>query len=94
MTYHLESSPYPGDKLWLGGAFKVIAGDRQGTSVVLRRRRRQCATAFYSVGGKQYIVVAAGANSENNFKLGTTSSHLQSIDGPRMPVLCSSPRFL
>ena len=25
MTYHVESSPYPGGKLWLGGAFKVIA---------------------------------------------------------------------
>jgi PQQ-dependent dehydrogenase (methanol/ethanol family) len=26
MTYHVESSPYPGGKLWLGGAFKVIPG--------------------------------------------------------------------
>jgi alcohol dehydrogenase (cytochrome c) len=25
MTYQVESSPYPGGKLWLGGAFKVIA---------------------------------------------------------------------
>ena len=25
MTYAVESSPYPGGKLWLGGAFKVIA---------------------------------------------------------------------
>jgi len=29
MTYHVESTPYPGGKLWLGGAFKVIAGERQ-----------------------------------------------------------------
>jgi PQQ-dependent dehydrogenase (methanol/ethanol family) len=29
MTYHVESSPYPGGKLWLGGAFKVIPGERQ-----------------------------------------------------------------
>ena len=29
MTYHVESSPYPGGKLWLGGAFKVIPGSDQ-----------------------------------------------------------------
>ncbi len=29
MTYHVESSPYPGGKLWLGGAFKVIPGEAQ-----------------------------------------------------------------
>jgi alcohol dehydrogenase (cytochrome c) len=29
MTYHVESSPYPGGKLWLGGAFKVIPAEEQ-----------------------------------------------------------------
>jgi len=29
MTYHVESSPYPEGKLWLGGAFKVIADEEQ-----------------------------------------------------------------
>lgn len=29
MTYHVESTPYPGGKLWLGGAFKVVPGERQ-----------------------------------------------------------------
>ena len=29
MTYHVESTPYPGGKLWLGGAFKVIEGEKQ-----------------------------------------------------------------
>ena len=29
MTYHVESSPYPGGKLWLGGAFKVIPAREQ-----------------------------------------------------------------
>ena len=29
MTYHVEASPYPGGKLWLGGAFKVIASEEQ-----------------------------------------------------------------
>ena len=29
MTYHVESTPYPAGKLWLGGAFKVIPGEEQ-----------------------------------------------------------------
>ena len=29
MTYHVEASKYPGGKLWLGGAFKVIADEKQ-----------------------------------------------------------------
>ncbi len=29
MTYHVESSPYPKGKLWLGGAFKVIPTEEQ-----------------------------------------------------------------
>jgi PQQ-dependent dehydrogenase (methanol/ethanol family) len=30
MTYHVEEAAYPGgDKLWLGGAFKVIASEKQ-----------------------------------------------------------------
>ncbi len=29
MTYHVENSPYPGGKLWLGGAFKIIPGSDQ-----------------------------------------------------------------
>jgi len=33
MTYHVESSPYPEGKLWLGGAFKVIANEEQWGNV-------------------------------------------------------------
>ncbi len=33
MTYHVESSPYPNGKLWLGGAFKVIATEEQWGNV-------------------------------------------------------------
>lgn len=33
MTYHVESTPYPGGKLWLGGAFKVIPGEKQAGNV-------------------------------------------------------------
>ena len=29
MTYHVEASEYPGGKLWLGGAFKVVPGEEQ-----------------------------------------------------------------
>ena len=29
MTYHVEQAAYPGGKLWLGGAFKVIASEKQ-----------------------------------------------------------------
>jgi PQQ-dependent dehydrogenase (methanol/ethanol family) len=29
MTYHVEASPYPGGKLWLGGAFKTIPSEQQ-----------------------------------------------------------------
>ena len=29
MTYHVEASKYPGGKLWLGGAFKVIPSEAQ-----------------------------------------------------------------
>ena len=33
MTYQVESNPYPGGKLWLGGAFKGIAGEAVGGNV-------------------------------------------------------------
>jgi alcohol dehydrogenase (cytochrome c) len=33
MTYHVESSPYPEGKLWLGGAFKAIASEQQWGNV-------------------------------------------------------------
>ncbi len=33
MTYHVESTPYPAGKLWLGGAFKVIAEEEQWGNV-------------------------------------------------------------
>jgi PQQ-dependent dehydrogenase (methanol/ethanol family) len=29
MTYHVEATPYPGGKLWLGGAFKTIPAEEQ-----------------------------------------------------------------
>ncbi len=34
MTYHVEEVPYPGGKLWLGGAFKTIPGEEQWGQLV------------------------------------------------------------
>jgi len=33
MTYHVENTPYPNGKLWLGGAFKVIPGEAQSGNI-------------------------------------------------------------
>ena len=33
MTYHVENSPYPNGKLWLGGAFKVIPSEAQSGNI-------------------------------------------------------------
>jgi glucose dehydrogenase len=33
MTYHVQSTPYPSGKLWLGGAFKVIPSEEQWGNV-------------------------------------------------------------
>ena len=124
MTYHVESSPYPEGKLWLGGAFKVIPGEAQWGNITAvaydtgkiqwKVRTQQpmiggvLATAgglvftgegnglfkaydsetgselwrfqagagvnappsSYTIGGKQYIVVAAGGNTQLDFKRG------------------------
>ena len=34
MTYHVEESPYPAGKLWLGGAFKTIPAEEQWGNLV------------------------------------------------------------
>jgi alcohol dehydrogenase (cytochrome c) len=127
MTYHVEETPYPGgNKLWLGGAFKVIPGEEQFGNVsavdyntgkirwqvktpqpmiggILATAggvvftgeangwfkaydsangselwRFQCGAgvnappASYTVGGKQYIVVAAGGNVQIDAKRGNS----------------------
>ena len=33
MTYHVQSTPYPNGKLWLGGAFKVIPTEEQSGNI-------------------------------------------------------------
>lgn len=127
MTYHVEAAEYPGgDKLWLGGAFKTIPGEKQwgrlaavnldtgkmvwnadtdqplmggvlataGNLVFTgegnghfnaydaRNGKKlwsfQCGAGVnapavsYEVGGKQYIAVAAGGNTQLDFKRGNS----------------------
>jgi PQQ-dependent dehydrogenase (methanol/ethanol family) len=127
MTYHVEAAEYPGgDKLWLGGAFKVIPSEKQwgrlaavnldNGKLVWKADTDQplmggvLATAgnlvftgegsgwfnaydarngkklwsfncgagvnappvSYEIGGKQYIAVAAGGNTQLDFKRGNS----------------------
>ncbi|HEY8707002.1 MAG TPA: PQQ-dependent dehydrogenase, methanol/ethanol family [Burkholderiaceae bacterium] len=126
MTYHVEEAAYPGGKLWLGGAFKVIASEKQwgrlaavnldtgklawkfdteqpliggvlatagglvfngeGNGLFRAFDARdgkmlweyQCGAGVnapavsYTVGGKQYVAVAAGGNTQIDFKRGNS----------------------
>ena len=126
MTYHVEESKYPGGKLWLGGAFKTIAAEKQwgrlaavnidtgkmewkfdteqpliggvlatAGDLVFNGEGNGLFRAFhaktgkklweyqagagvnapavsYSVNGKQYIAVAAGGNTQLDFKRGNS----------------------
>jgi len=124
MTYHVESTPYPKGKLWLGGAFKVIPSEEQWGNVTAvdyntGKIKWQVKTpqpmiggilstagglvftgegngwfraydaktgkvlwsfqagagvnappSTYTIGGKQYIAVAAGGNVQLDYKRG------------------------
>jgi alcohol dehydrogenase (cytochrome c) len=124
MTYHVENSPYPNGKLWLGGAFKVIPSEAQSGNITAvnydtGKVKWQVKTpepmiggilatagglvftgegngkfaaynsstgkelwsfragagvnappSSYMVGGKQYIVVGAGGNTQIDFHRG------------------------
>ncbi|MBM3394372.1 MAG: quinonprotein alcohol dehydrogenase [Betaproteobacteria bacterium] len=124
MTYHVEAAEYPGGKLWLGGAFKVIPGEKQwgrlaavnidtgkmawkvdteqpliggvlatAGNLVFNGEGNGMVSAFdarngkklwtyncgagvnapptsYTVDGKQYIAVAAGGNTQLDYKRG------------------------
>ncbi len=126
MTYHVEESKYPGGKLWLGGAFKTIASEKQwgrlsavnldtgkvawkfdteqpliggvlatAGGLVFNGESNGLFRAFdartgkklweyqagagvnapavsYSVGGKQYVAVAAGGNNQVDSKRGNS----------------------
>jgi len=126
MTYHIEEAKYPGGKLWLGGAFKVIPAEKQwgrlaavnvdtgkiawkfdteqpliggvlatAGNLVFNGEGNGLFRAFdaesgkmlweyqcgaganapavsYTVGGKQYIAVAAGGNTQLDFKRGNS----------------------
>ena len=124
MHYRVESSPYPNGKLWLGGAFTAIPGEKQSGNITAvnydtGKIKWQVKTpepmiggilatagglvfagegngkfaaynsssgkelwsfhagagvnappSSYMVGGKQYIVVGAGGNTQVNFRRG------------------------
>ena len=124
MHYRVENSPYPNGKLWLGGAFTAIPGERQAGNITAvdyntGKIKWQVNTpepmiggilatagglvfagegngkfaaydsstgkelwsfragagvnappSSYMVGGKQYIVVGAGGNTQINFRRG------------------------
>ncbi|RJG07224.1 PQQ-dependent dehydrogenase, methanol/ethanol family [Noviherbaspirillum cavernae] len=126
MTYQVEPSPYPGGKIWLGGAFKNIPGEEQWGNVTAVNIdtgkiawqakteqpmiggalatagdlvfagegngwfkaydaktgkvlwKFQCGAGVnapavsYTVNGKQYIAVAAGGNTQLDFKRGNS----------------------
>ncbi len=126
MTYHVEASPYPGGKLWLGGAFKTIPSEQQWGRLVAvnidtgkvawgvktpepliggvlatagglvfngegngwfkafdaktgkELWRYNCGAGVnapavsYTVKGKQYVAVAAGGNTQLDFKRGNS----------------------
>jgi alcohol dehydrogenase (cytochrome c) len=126
MTYHVEQAAYPGGKLWLGGAFKVIPSEKQwgrlaavnidtgkmvwkvdteqpliggvlatAGNLVFNGEGNGMFSAFdasngkklwtyqagagvnapavsYTVGKKQYVAVAAGGNTQLDFKRGNS----------------------
>ena len=126
MTYHVEEAKYPGGKLWLGGAFKVVPGEKQwgrlaavnidtgkmawkfdteqpliggvlatAGNLVFNGEGNGYFRAFdaatgkklweyqagagvnapavsYMVGKKQYVAVAAGGNTQLDFKRGNS----------------------
>jgi PQQ-dependent dehydrogenase (methanol/ethanol family) len=126
MTYHVEPATYPGGKLWLGGAFKVIPSEKQwgrlaavnidtgkiawkvdteqpliggvlatAGNLVFNGEGNGTFSAFdatngkklwsyqagagvnapavsYMVGKKQYVAVAAGGNTQLDFKRGNS----------------------
>jgi alcohol dehydrogenase (cytochrome c) len=126
MTYHVEEAKYPGGKLWLGGAFKVIPSEKQAGRLVAvnmdtgkvawkfdteqpliggvlatagglvfngegnglfrafdattgkKLWEYQCGAGVnapavsYTVNGKQYVAVAAGGNTQIDFKRGNS----------------------
>ena len=126
MTYHVEEAKYPGGKLWLGGAFKVIPSEKQwgrlaavdidtgkmvwkvdteqpliggvlatAGDLVFNGEGNGMFRAYdarngkklwefqagagvnapavsYSVNGKQYVAVAAGGNTQLDFKRGNS----------------------
>ena len=79
MTYHVENSPYPNGKLWLGGAFKVIPSEQQSGNITAvnyntGKIKWQVKTPEPMIGG---ILATAGGlvfTGEGNGKFGAYDS--------------------
>src|ERR1700741_127133 len=79
MTYQVQSSPYPGGKLWLGGAFKTIPGEEQSGNITAvdyntGKIRWQVKTPQPMIGG---ILATAGGlvfSGEGNGKFAAYNS--------------------
>jgi hypothetical protein len=62
MTYHVESAKYPGGKLWLGGAFKVVevsfqpcASPAAAQAIEAGRAKSQACAARHGVDGNSAV---------------------------------------
>ena len=58
MTYHVENSPYPNGKLWLGGAFKVIPSETQSGNIT---------AVDYNTGKIKWQVKTPGTDDRRHF---------------------------
>ena len=79
MTYHVLNSPYPGGKMWLGGAFKTVPGEAQSGNITAvdyntGKIRWQVKTPQPMIGG---ILATAGGlvfSGEGNGKFAAYNS--------------------
>src|SRR5246127_1727754 len=71
MTNHVQNSPYPGGKLWLGGAFKVIPSEQQAGNITAvdyntGKIRWQVKTPQPMIGGILATAGGLGFTGEGN----------------------------
>ena len=99
MTYHVQSSPYPDGKLWLGGAFKVIPSEQQSGNITAvdyntGKIRWQVKTPQPMIGGilatAGGVVFAGEATAASELMTQRTGK----CCGPSTPALASTPRRL
>src|ERR1700759_3579088 len=79
MTYHVENSPYPNGKLWLGGAFKVIPSEKQSGNITAvdydtGKIKWQVKTPEPMIGGILATAGGLGVTGEGNGKFAAYNS--------------------